>query len=230
MGKLRILIVDDQKLFVDSLKTVLLGYSEIIGEVFIALNGEETLDILKNHHVDIILMDIHMPVMNGIETTKIIHQKYPETKILILTAFGYDEYVKEAMKNGAVGFLLKDISSDELVASIQGANKGLKIISPKIIDKTYRTPSNVENQKSLPEWYFQLTPREKEVLILAQKGYSNDEIAEQLYLSIQTVKNYLSSIYEKMEVKNRFQAMRLAMEYKIDTLPIVIPRTETDRT
>ncbi len=220
MKKLKILIVDDQKLFIDSLRKVLMGQEDSIGSVSTTLNGKEAIQFVQNNAVDIILMDIHMPVMDGIEATKIIHRKYPDIRILMLTTFGYDEYVKDAMKYGAVGFLLKDISSEELLTSIQGASNGLRIVSPIIIDGAYKTPCNSAEQKAIPDWYYQLTHREKEILILVQRGYSNEEIAGQILLSIQTVKNYLSSIYEKMYVKNRFQAMRLAMEYKVDSLPL----------
>ncbi len=220
MKKLKVLIVDDQKLFGDSLKTVLMGNGEIIEDVAIAMNGEEAVKSLHSQQVDIVLMDIHMPIMDGIEATKIIHRKYPDIKILMLTTYGYDEYVRDAIKNGAVGFLLKDISSDELISSIQGASNGLRIVSPEVVNGAYPPARETKGQKEIPDWYNYLTQREKEILIFVQQGFSNGEIAEKLFLSIQTVKNYLSSIYEKMEVKNRFQAMRLAMEFKVDTLHI----------
>lgn len=220
MNKMRILIVDDQKLFADSLGTVIRSEEEFIESVASVNSGAEALSLLQKEVPDIILMDIHMPGMDGIELTRAIHRKYPDIKILMLTTFGYDEYVKDAMHYGAVGYLLKDISSEELMASIQGASKGLRIVSPKVIEGAYKIKRAPSGPQSIPDWYYQLTHREKEILILVQKGYSNDEIAEQVLLSVQTVKNYLSSIYEKLDVKNRFQAMRLAMEYKVDTIPI----------
>ena len=220
MSKIRILIVDDQKLFADSLGKVIRSEEEFIESVASVNSGAEALSFLQKEVPDIILMDIHMPGMDGIELTRAIHRKYSEVKILMLTTFGYDEYVKDAMHYGAVGYLLKDISSEELLASIQGASKGLRIVSPKVIEGAYKIKRAPSGPQSIPDWYYQLTHREKEILILVQKGYSNDEIAEQVLLSVQTVKNYLSSIYEKLYVKNRFQAMRLAMEYKVDTIPI----------
>lgn len=220
MKKLKILIVDDQKLFADSLGKVIRSEKDSIESVATVTSGTEALRFLQKEVPDIILMDIHMPGMDGIELTKTIHWKYPEVKILMLTTFGYDEYVKDAMNLGAVGYLLKDISSEELIASILGASNGLRIVSPKVLEGAYKIKRAPAEQRSIPDWYYQLTHREKEILILVQRGYSNDEIAEQVLLSVQTVKNYLSSVYDKLGVKNRFQAMRLAMEYKVDTLPL----------
>jgi len=220
MNKLKILIVDDQKLFADSLGKVIRSEKDSIESVSIVHSGKEALDTLLIETPEIILMDIHMPGMDGIELTRAVHKKYPEIKILMLTTFGYDEYVKDAMNYGAVGYLLKDISSEELLASIQGASQGLRIVSPKVLEGAYKIKRAPSGSQTIPDWYYQLTHREKEILILVQKGFSNDEIAEQVLLSVQTVKNYLSTIYEKLEVKNRFQAMRLAMEYKVDTIPI----------
>ena len=220
MNKLKILIVDDQKLFADSLGKVIGSEKESIDKVDIVNSGNEALKLLQNDTSDIILMDIHMPGMDGIELTRVVHKKYPGIKILMLTTFGYDEYVKDAMNYGAVGYLLKDISSEELLASIQGASQGLRIVSPKVLEGAYKIKRAPMGSQTIPDWYYQLTHREKEILILVQKGFSNDEIAEQVLLSVQTVKNYLSTIYEKLNVKNRFQAMRLAMEYKVDSIPL----------
>ena len=220
MSKMRILIVDDQKLFADSLGKVIRSEEDFIASVTSVNSGAEALKFLQKEVPDIILMDIHMPGMDGIELTKAVHRQYPDVKILMLTTFGYDEYVKDAMNYGAVGYLLKDISSEELLASIQGASKGLRIVSPKVIEGAYKIKKQPSGPQSIPDWYYQLTHREKEILILVQKGYSNDEIAEKVLLSPQTVKNYLSTIYEKLDVKNRFQAMRLAMEYKVDSIPL----------
>ena len=219
MKKLKVLIVDDQNLFTDSLRTVLVGQDGTIGHVSTAHNGEEAIDLVRDIVPDIVLMDIHMPVMDGIETTKRIHKEHPEVKILMLTTFGYDDYVREALDSGAVGFLLKDISSEELISSIVGARSGLRIVSPEIISGANPSRTQTTEPKAIPEWFRQMTQREREILILVQKGFSNEEIAEQIFLSIHTVKNYLSSIYDKMDVKNRFKAMRLAMEHKVDSLP-----------
>ena len=122
MKNLEILIVDDQQLFADSLRKVLSGETDSIQSVAVCANGREACSYVHEHSIDVILMDIHMPEMDGIEATKIISRKHPDVKIIMLTTYGYDEYVQQAIRNGAVGFLLKDISSDQLVSAIQGAN------------------------------------------------------------------------------------------------------------
>jgi len=213
----KILIVDDQKLFADSLKKVLLAEEKEIQAISIAWNGEEALASLVRETPDVILMDIHMPVMDGIEATRLIHLEHPEVKILMLTTFGYDEYVKAALEKGAVGYLLKDISTTELMASVRAALSGVRIVSPQVLEGMTRAPRSAD-APPVPGWYRELTPREKDVLFLVMKGFSNEEIAQKTFLGQQTVKNYLSAIYSKLGVENRFQAMRLAMEFKIDLL------------
>ena len=168
---------------------------------------------------DVVLMDIHVPVMDGIEATRLIHRKYPAVAVLMLTTFGYDEYVKAALDKGAVGYLLKDISSAELLASIRAVQDGVRVISPQVLEGMAGMPRRSAESEAAP-WLRELTSREKDILVLAMKGFSNEEIAKRVFLSLQTVKNYLSSIYGKLGVENRFQAMRLAMEFKIDTLPL----------
>ncbi len=214
---MKILIVDDQKLFAESLRKVLLAEEKSIRSITIAWNGEQALSALSEDVPDVILMDIHMPVMDGIEATRLIHEKYPEVKILMLTTFGYDDYVKAALEKGAVGYLLKDISTEELLAAVRAALSGVRIVSPQVLEGMTRSPRNAP-APVVPSWYTELTPREKDILILVMKGFSNEEIAEKIFLSQQTVKNYLSTIYSKLGVENRFQAMRLAMEFKIDGL------------
>ncbi len=124
------------------------------------------------------------------------------------------------MKAGAVGFLLKDITSDELVASILGASAGTRIVSPSVFNYSRNQNERNPDRNIVPDWYNQLSYRNREILILVMRGYSNEEIAENLHLSNQTVKNYLSIIYSTLNVKNRFQAMRMAMKYHIDKIEI----------
>ena len=228
--RLRVLLVDDQKLFADSLKQVLAAESEEIGTVQVAADGQAAVAALQLGTFDLVLMDIHMPVMNGLEAVRAIHARHPEVKILMLTTFGYDEYVKAALENGAVGFLLKDLSSTELIAAIRAACDGLRVVSPGVLAGGVEATSRAAGQPAIPSWFRDLTSRERDILVLVMKGYSNEEIASRIFLGHQTVKNYLSSIYEKLGVANRFQAMRLAMEHKIDTLRLVdLRRDEPER-
>ncbi|RKX75122.1 MAG: hypothetical protein DRP60_09260, partial [Spirochaetes bacterium] len=188
--------------------------------VTVANHHEEVFKVLSGQNIDIILMDIHMPEKDGIRLTNDIIRQKPDAKILILTAFGYDDYVQDAMKAGAVGFLLKDITSDELVASILGASAGTRIVSPSVFNYSRNQNERNPDRNIVPDWYNQLSYRNREILILVMRGYSNEEIAENLHLSNQTVKNYLSIIYSTLNVKNRFQAMRMAMKYHIDKIEI----------
>lgn len=217
---MEILIVDDQRLFADILKKAIESDSRHDFQVTTACMPREVIHLIDERYFDVILMDIHMPNMDGIELTRRIIRKNTGTKILMLTAFGYDDYVRKSMEAGAVGFLLKDISSDELIASILGASRGTKIISSGVFD--YSRDQVVKNHtpKEVPVGLKQLTLREREALILVMRGFSNQEIAEKLSLSLQTVKNYLSTIYSKLNVKNRFQAMRLAMKHKVDRIQV----------
>ncbi len=215
---MNVLIVDDQKLFSDTLKQSLEHNEEYDFTVTVANHHEEVFKALSKDEFDIILMDIHMPEKDGIVLTSDILRLKPDMKILILTAFGYDDYVQDAMKAGAVGFLLKDITSEELAASILGASAGTRIVSPSVFNYSRNQNDRNQNSNSVPDWFNQLSYRNREVLIHVMRGYSNEEIADKLHLSIQTVKNYLSVIYSTLNVKNRFQAMRLAMKYHIDKI------------
>lgn len=128
---IKVLIVDDQNLIREGLSMMLRLYNkiDIVGE---ASNGEEAIEILDNEEVDLVLMDIRMPVMDGVEATKIIKEKYPGTKVLILTTFNEDEYIFEGLKNGADGYLLKDMSSEELVKSIERVHEGNVLLQPDV--------------------------------------------------------------------------------------------------
>ena len=217
---MNVLIVDDQKLFSDTLRQTLEHNEEHDFEVTVANSHDEVYKALSRIEFDIILMDIHMPEKDGILMTRDVLRIHPDAKILILTAFGYDDYVREAMKAGAVGFLLKDITSDELIASIMGASTGTRIVSPSVFNYRNNQKDINSDRNIVPDWFNQLSHRNREVLIQVMRGFSNEEIAENLHLSHQTVKNYLSIIYSTLNVKNRFQAMRLAMKYRIDQIGI----------
>lgn len=215
---MEILIVDDQKLFSDTLKKAL-EHDEVHDfNIVVANHHEEAFAELARNSFDVILMDIHMPEKDGILMTRDITRSYPDAKIIILTAFGYDDYVQDAMKAGAVGFLLKDITTEELVTSIIGASNGTRIVSSSVFNYSRNQTDSRIDREEIPEWYQHLTHRHREILIQVMRGFSNEEISQSLNLSQQTVKNYLSAIYSILDVKNRFQAMRLAMKYRIDNI------------
>jgi DNA-binding NarL/FixJ family response regulator len=218
---LKILLVDDQKLITESLHTFLTNYADDMFVAGIAANGQEAVAQAREKHPDIILMDVIMPVMNGVEAVRLIKGEYPDIKILMLSTYADDEYVHAAIMAGASGYLLKDTSPTELITVIRALKNDVIQISPEIArslvqqkykgeEKTTAAKSgNSEVSESLP-WLKTLTAREREIFTLLATGYDNEEIAEKLFLAIQTVKNHVSVIYSKLGVKDRFEIIRLA--------------------
>lgn len=188
--------------------------------VGVACNGEEALQLVAKLEPDVVLMDVRMPKMNGVEATKLIKEKYPETRILMLTTFDDDEYVIEALQFGAVGYLLKDMPPMELITAVRAVYEGGVLISPQVAEKlveklfqnTELSTSQPVEKKQEPEWVKDLTSREKEILSMIAKGYNNEEIATRLYIAKQTVKNYVSMIYCKLGVRDRVQASLAAIK------------------
>jgi DNA-binding NarL/FixJ family response regulator len=215
MDKIRLLIVDDQVLFLESLSTFLRNYAEDIEVVGLARNGREALDKAAALRPDIVLMDVHMPVMDGVEATGRLIESQPAVRILILSTYDEDEYVRKALKLGAAGYLLKDISPTELIASIRALKGGAVQISPQIVAKLMKSviaeePSPAREIAERLEWFKSLTPREREVFTLIATGYDNAQIAEELHMAEHTVRNHVSMIYSKLGVQDRFQIIQLA--------------------
>jgi DNA-binding NarL/FixJ family response regulator len=215
MEKIRVLIADDQSLFLESLSTFLHNYAEDIDVVGLAKNGADALEKAAALHPDIVLMDVHMPVMDGVEATGRLIESQPGVKIIILSTYDEDEYVRKALRLGASGYLLKDISPTELIASIRALKSGAVQISPQIIAKLMQSllaeePSPVREIAEKLEWFDSLTRREREVFSLIATGYDNAQIASQLHLAEHTVRNHVSMIYSKLEVQDRFQIIQLA--------------------
>ena len=185
-----------------------------------AENGSDALDKLKYELPDVVLMDIRMPVMDGVACTAEIKQKYPQVKVLILTTFDDDEFIVEALKNGAVGYVLKDLSSDKLVNCIRDVFNGSSIMQPEIaakiislINRTTAAPKGIVNTINYNNMEY-LTKREITILQLVGKGLSNLEIAKKLYISEGTVKNYISSLYTKTNVNERSKLTLYAIDNK----------------
>jgi DNA-binding NarL/FixJ family response regulator len=215
MDKIRVLIVDDQSLFLESLSTFLRNYAEDIDVVGNAKNGEEAVGKAAVLRPDIVLMDVHMPVMNGVEATERILKAQPGTRILILSTYDEDEYVRKALKLGAAGYLLKDISPTELIASIRALKSGAVQISPQIVANLMQNLVAVESspERALAgklEWFESLTRREREVFALIATGLDNAQIADNLDIAEHTVRNHVSMIYSKLEVQDRFQIIQMA--------------------
>jgi DNA-binding NarL/FixJ family response regulator len=207
---IRILIVDDQGLFREGLRTLLSVQPEfeVISE---AGNGEEALQIIGQDQPDIVLMDLRMPGMDGVTATRIVHQSYPDIKIIVLTTFDDDENVFEGLRAGAVGYLLKDVSSVKLFEAIHAAAKGEYFLLPSITAKIVSELKRVSQPVSVPQEIVDpLSARELEILRLVSDGLSNKEIAEKLVIAEGTVKNHLSSILGKLSARDRMQAVLIA--------------------
>ena len=199
---IKVLIVDDQSLIREGLTMMLNLYDNIfiIGE---AANGEEAIKILDTQEVDVILMDIRMPIMDGVEATKIIKEKYPNVKVLILTTFNEDEYIFEGLKNGADGYLLKDIGSEELAKGIQMVYEGNVLLQPEVAKKMVGA---IDRRKHDNDHIFkELTKREYEIALLVGQGKSNKEIGQTLFITEGTVKNHLTKILDKLKLRDRTQ-------------------------
>lgn len=215
MSEINVLIADDQLLFAESLKMVLEQRSDDIKKVSVVNDGESAVKSADSEKPDVILMDIHMPVLNGVEALKIIKSKFPGIKIIILTMDSDDDFISEALKHGAEGYMLKDIPPNELILAIKAVYEGSVLISPliaqKLINQLQTREKSVES-RTAPHWLNNLSKREREVLALISEGYDNAEIAKKLFIAEQTVKNYVSVIYTKIGTHNRYNAMRMGKD------------------
>ena len=205
---IQILLVDDQYIIRQGLKVMLESNPDmqVIGE---AENGQRAIDQIPLLQPDIVLMDIRMPIMDGVAATGAIAQLYPDLKILILTTFDDDEYVSKAMRLGAKGYLLKDTEPEELAMAIRAILKGHTQLGPGLFEKAI-APTSSFPIISPPSELAQLTPRELEVLKLIAAGSNNREIAEVLFLSENTVKNYVTNILSRLNLRDRTQAALFA--------------------
>lgn len=216
---IRVLIADDQQLIRQSLKIVLTneGRDKIV-VTGVAGDGEEVLSSIEKDRPDVILMDVRMPRMNGVQCTKIIKERYPEIRIIILTTFDDDEYVYDALRYGASGYLLKGIGTDELIHAIDTVYQGQAMINPDIEVKLLKMFSALskENHESdiqvCQQGVEELTENEWKIIEKVTKGKNNKEIAEELNFSLGTVRNYLSGILEKLQLRDRTQLAIWAVE------------------
>jgi DNA-binding NarL/FixJ family response regulator len=206
---IRILLVDDQFLIRQGIKSLLESNDQmqVIGE---AENGQRALEEIAKLQPDVVLMDIRMPVMDGVAATRAIAQQYPKIKVLVLTTFDDGEYVSQAMRLGAKGYLLKDTEPDELILAIQSIYKGQTLLGPGLFEKALLPVNAPVSSVEFPPELAQLTPRELEVLRLIASGANNREIAESLFLSENTVKNYVTNILSRLNLRDRTQAALFA--------------------
>lgn len=205
---IKVLIVDDQSIVREGLISLLQTKPDlnIVGE---AENGRVAIEKTLALQPDVILMDVRMPVMDGVAAIRILTEQVPGIKILVLTTFDDHEYVTQAMSYGAKGYLLKDTPSEELAQAIRSVNQGYTQLGPGIFEKVIIDRST----KPSPPELATLTPRETEVLQLIASGYSNLEIAQKLYISERTVKNHVNSILRRLNLRDRTQAAIFATNY-----------------
>ncbi len=215
---IKIMIVDDQQILRDGLETMI-QFQEDMDVVAMAKNGSEAVTQLEQCSVDLILMDIRMPIMDGVLATKAIKEKWPNIKIIILTTFDDDEYIIKAMGYGAEGYLLKDIPGEALMKAIRDAMSGNLLLPGKVAVKLashLMEKGEMEKKQEATIDTAILTPfsrREIDVANLIAKGFTNQEIADALFISEGTVKNYVSNIYDKIQIKERPQAIRFLQAY-----------------
>ena len=208
---MKILLCDDQAVIRDGLE-MLLNLEKDFQVIGSAQDGAEAVELAAQKQPDLILMDLKMPMMNGIEATREIRARFPQIKILVLTTYDDDEWVFDAIRAGASGYLLKDTSRQKIVEAIRGTMEGKSFVDPAIAGKLLNQVASKQTQPTsiLTD---KLTERELDVLRLIAKGINNSEIAAQLHLSEGTVRNHVSAILEKLGVSDRTQAAVIAIQH-----------------
>ncbi|MGO5065275.1 response regulator transcription factor [Clostridium sporogenes] len=215
MNKVNVIVVDDEKLIREGLKIILSTYEDI-EVVGVASDGREALNLCKEEEIQVVLMDIRMPNCDGVLGTRIIKEQFPDIKILILTTFNDKEYIHEALKFGASGYLLKDSSNDLIYEGIKACIKGNIVVHPDVANNIIlNTNYGKEVNQDDISLKYNLTERELNIIREIAKGLSNKEIAEKIYLSEGTVKNNISTILSKLDLRDRTQIAIFAFKNNI---------------
>jgi DNA-binding NarL/FixJ family response regulator len=208
---IRVLICDDQAIVCEGLR-VILGTAPGIEVVGVVYDGAQALELIPETKPAVVLMDLKMPGMNGIQATRLIREQHPGVRVLVLTTYDADEWVFDAIRSGASGYLLKDTPREELIAAVKDTAEGKTRIDPTVAGKLF---AHIAQSAPAPNTSLanSLSDRERDVLRLLARGLSNAEIAKRLHLSEGTVRNYVSAILEKLGVSDRTQAAVLALQY-----------------
>jgi len=217
MSPIRLLLVDDQQLVREGLSSLLGAqpHLDVIGQ---AENGREAIALVRTLQPDVVLMDVRMPVMDGVAATRSLQAEFPQVKVLILTTFDDDEYLSQALREGAKGYLLKDTPAQELASAIRAVYGGAAYLGPGLLGKMLATATPaVPPAPPIPPELAELTPREREVLSYLGAGYSNREIARSLFIAERTVKNHVSRILHTLNLRDRTQAALLAAALQLRT-------------
>ena len=213
----RVLICDDQWIVCEGLETILEAAPDI-EVVGIAHDGAQALQLTSETSPDLVLMDLRMPVMNGIQATEQIRRNHPEVKVLVLTTYSADEWVFDAIRAGASGFLLKGTPRETLIAAVKGTAAGETYVDPAVAGRLFDQISHGQPSRPDTTVLDVLSEREIDVLRLLARGLGNEEIAQRLYLSHGTVRNYVSAILTKLDVSDRTQAALVALRYGLADL------------
>lgn len=208
--KIRIVIADDHTVVRSGLSAFLLAFDdfELVGE---AADGKEAVELCETLHPDVVLMDLVMPVMDGAQATREIRERFEDIQVIVLTSFKEDELVEGALQAGAIGYLLKNVSADELADAIRKAHEGKPTLAPEATEALIKATGR-KRESGISE---ELTSREKEVLKMMAEGLSNPEIAQKLFVSRSTVKFHVSSILSKLGAASRTEAVSKALQFKI---------------
>lgn len=217
MEKIRVLVVDDHTIVRDGIRALLglAGDIEVVGE---AENGREALDRVRELVPDVVLMDVAMPTMDGLEATRRIHREFPQTKVLALTQYDDREYVFSVVEAGAQGFISKTAASAEVVSGIRAVHRGDSFLSPsvaRLLVEHYREGATVRKSQ---DPYGQLTDREREILKLLAEGYTGQEIAEMLVISPKTVEGHKTNLMSKLDIHSRIDLVKYALRKGIITV------------
>lgn len=203
---MRLAIVDDQNLFREGLKVIISKYEDM-DVVALGGCGKDAIDIVRKYHIDILLMDIRMPNLNGVEAVKEIRRFNQEVKIIMLTTFDDEDYIVEAIGQGASGYIFKDIEYGQLIENIREVHRGQFVMPSKVAQVLARKLMKQEKKKDQIKVY-NFTTRELDIIDLIKDEFSNKQIARSLYISEGTVKNYISSIYNKTGINNREELIK----------------------
>lgn len=198
---IRVVIIDDH-IQIHNIVSGLLKQTSEIKLVGQGANGEDAINLCEHNNPDIVLMDVVMPVMDGIQATKLLQERFPSIKVLVLSSFHDHESVHSMLRNGAVGYLTKSALAEDLVETIQAASQGKMVFSADIVEQLVSHPQ--------PAMDFRLTDRELEVLVLLAEGLTNQQSAQRLSISVSTLKFHMNNIYEKLGVQTRSEALVLA--------------------
>ena len=210
MQKIKVLVVDDHTIVRDGISALLslAGDIEVIGE---ATNGNEALKMVSELHPDVVLMDIAMPIMGGLEATRRISKDYPDTKVLVITQHDDKEYVFPVLESGASGLISKAGASSELAAGIRSVYQGDSFLSPSVAKLLVENFQSTAGERSKKDPYNSLTGREREILKLLAEGYSNQEIAEMLVITSKTVEVHKTNLMSKLGIHNRIDLVKYAL-------------------